>query len=150
MPRITTHTYRPAPHFGTRWLSAAKRSWQASQWSLPRVLQLVFGTYINALLVFVPLALAAAGLSWKNDVVFAFSFLAIVPLSGLVHYACEDLSASLNHSLGRLLVAFSDDIVELMVGIVALSQGQTRLVQRNLMGSVLCYSLLVSDWNIPS
>ena len=88
-------------------------------------------------------------------------FLAIIPVSGLVHLACEDLSASLNRTQGKILVAFSDNLVELVVsndpaairrlgfidsakvGIVALCKGEIYLVQLSVVGSVLCYSLLV-------
>lgn len=119
-------------------------------------------SYLNLLLVFLPLALAAAILSWSPDIVLAFNFLAIIPLSGLVHLACEDLSANLSPTLGRLLVAVSDNLVELVVsitprllrlldfsnlgkiGIVALCKGEIRIVQLSMIGSVLCYSLLVS------
>ena len=96
------------------------------------------------------------------DIVLIFNFLAIIPLSGLVHLACEDLSATSNPTLGKLLIAFSDNLVELVVsdtpttlrrlcfidsakvGIVALCKGEIYLVQVSIIGSVLCYSLLVS------
>ena len=49
------------------------------------------------------------------DVVLAFCFLAIIPLSGLVQTSCEHLSTSMSSTLQGLLVAFSDNIVELVV-----------------------------------
>ena len=80
----------------------------------------------------------------------------------LIYSASEDLTASLNPMVGDLLVAVSDNLVELVVsthlytrvncprltrlqkvGIVALSEGEIRLVQSSMLGSVLCYSLLV-------
>ena len=61
------------------------------------------------------MALAAGYIPLAPDLVFTFSFLAIIPLSGLAQLALEDLSASLNVTLGRLLVAFSDNIIELIV-----------------------------------
>lgn len=89
------------------------------------------------------MALVAVVTPLAPDVVLIFNFLAIIPLSGLVHLACEDLSANSNPALGRLLVAFSDNLVEFVVGIVALCKGEIRLVQLSLIGSVLCYSLLI-------
>lgn len=100
-------------------------------------------SYLNLLLVFLPLALVAVVTPLAPDVVLIFNFLAIIPLSGLVHSACEDLSANSNPALGRLLVAFSDNLVEFVVGIVALCKGEIRLVQLSVIGSVLCYSLLI-------
>ncbi len=72
-------------------------------------------SYLNLLLVFLPFALAAAATPMVPDVVFILNFLAIIPLSGFVHLACEDLSATLDPTLGRLLVAFSDNLIELVV-----------------------------------
>lgn len=42
---------------------------------------LVFGTYLNVLLVFVPLSAVAHYLNWDAALRFSFSFLAIVPLA---------------------------------------------------------------------
>lgn len=125
-------------------------------------------SYLNLLLVFLPLALVAVVTPLAPDVVLIFNFLAIIPLSGLVHSACEDLSANSNPALGRLLVAFSDNLVEFVVcvtptairpwvfidsakvGIVALCKGEIRLVQLSVIGSVLCYSLLVCALTVTS
>ena len=112
------------------------------------------------------MALAATVTPLAPDVVLIFNFLAIIPLSGLVLLACEDLSANLNETLGKLLVAFSDNLVELVVsksrtairplgildsakvGTVSLCKGEIRLAQLSVLGSVLCYSLLVSDLRV--
>ena len=125
-------------------------------------------SYLNLLLVFLPVALAAAATPWIPNAVFILNFLAIIPLSGLVHLACEELSANLHPTLGKLLVAFSDNIIELVVsdshittrplgfidsakvGIVALCKGEISLVQSSMIGSVLCYSLLVSALVVTS
>ena len=72
-------------------------------------------SYLNLLLIFLPLALVAVLTPLAQDVLLGFSFLAIIPLSGLVHSACEDLSANLNPVMGKLLVAFSDNLIELVV-----------------------------------
>ena len=72
-------------------------------------------SYLNLLLVFLPLALAATVIPLAPDIVLAFNFMAIIPLSGLVHLACEDLSANLSSTPGQLLVAFSNNLVELVV-----------------------------------
>lgn len=42
---------------------------------------LVFGTYLNVLLVFVPLSIVAHHLNWDAALRFTFSFLAVVPLA---------------------------------------------------------------------
>ena len=75
----------------------------------------LFQSHLNFLLVLLPLALISATLSLPPDVTLAFSFLAIVSLSGPIQLSCEHISASLNDTLGKLLVAFSDNIVEFVV-----------------------------------
>lgn len=118
--------------------------------------------YLNVLLVFLPLAIAAVVTPLAPEVVLIFNFLAMIPLSGLVLLASDHLSANINPTLGKLLVTYSDNVVELVVsdkstvirplgsidsakvGVVALCKGELRLVQLSIIGSVLCYSLLVS------
>lgn len=41
----------------------------------------IFGTYLNVLLIFVPLSIIAHHLNWDAALRFSFSFLAIVPLA---------------------------------------------------------------------
>lgn len=67
------------------------------------------------MLVFLPLAFAAILIPLQSDIVFAFNFLAIIPLSSLAQSACEGFSLSLSPTSGKLLVAFSDNIIELVV-----------------------------------
>lgn len=119
-------------------------------------------SYINVLLVFIPLALTAGLVPWSPDTIFALNFLAIIPLVDLIYSAREDLIVSLNPVVREVLVAVSDNLVELVVstnrytrvscprltrlqkvGIVALTEGEIRIVQSGMLGSVLCYSLLV-------
>lgn len=127
-----------------------------------RLLQPLLQSYLNLLLVSLPWALVAVVTPLAPDVVLASNFLAIIPLSGLVHLVCEDLSTNMTPMLGKLLAAFSDNLVELVVsdahtvnrpldftdspkvGTVALCKGEVRLVLLSMVGSVLCYSLLVS------
>ncbi len=114
IPQDQSSEYRPASHWWSRWL--AKIWWLYRRLSGSNDLFYTLReSYLNLMLVFLPLAFAAAHWSWSPDIVLAFNFLAIIPLSGLVHLACEDLSANLSPTVGRLLVAFSDNLVELVV-----------------------------------
>ena len=162
--------FRPATNWYSRWLSYAWRQFRPSggYGCLLRPLQrsylslLLVYLPLALLLVFLPLALVAVLAPWDPNVIFSFSFLAVIPLSGLIQLACEDISTYLHPAGGKLLVAFSDNIVELVVsdtrttksrldlsdsgkvGIVALCKGDIRLALLSTIGSVLCYSLLVS------
>ncbi|WWC69435.1 calcium/proton exchanger [Kwoniella pini CBS 10737] len=83
---------------------------------------LLLGSWMNLLLVAVPLSFIADLLHWPAAARFATSFLAIVPLA---------------KTLGGLLNATFGNAVELIVAIAALVQNELRLVQTSLLGSVL-------------
>lgn len=97
----------------------------------------------NWLLVFVPLGMAAEWGGWGSLPVFLLNFLAIVPLAKLLGDATEQVSLPLGPALGGLLNATFGNAVELIVGVVALLQGQLRIVQMSLVGSILSNLLLV-------
>lgn len=98
---------------------------------------------MNVLLVFVPLGLLAAWLSWNDVVVSAFNFLAIIPLSALISNASDTIGNRWGGLIGGLVNASFGNTVELIVGIMALSRGEIRVVQSILLGSILSDILLV-------
>lgn len=110
IPRGRVSEYRPASYWWSRWLGSIWRMLQRS-----RIFPDLKQNYSNPLLVFLPMGLAATYFSWPPFLAFGLNFMAIIPLSGLVHLACEDLSAHLDPVIARLLVAFSDNLVELVV-----------------------------------
>ncbi|CAL1705575.1 unnamed protein product [Somion occarium] len=102
-----------------------------------------FGSWLNVLLIFVPLAGLAHYLDWDAALRFAFSFVAIMPLASLLGTATDQLSLELGQTLSGLLNASFGNAVEIIVGITALMQGQIRIVQTSLLGSILSNLLLV-------
>ncbi|WVF72177.1 calcium/proton exchanger [Kwoniella sp. CBS 6097] len=104
---------------------------------------LLLGSWINLLLVCVPLSIIADLLHWSAAARFSTSFLAIVPLAKLLGDSTEQLSMKLGQTLGGLLNATFGNAVELIVAIAALFQNELRLVQTSLLGSVLSNILLV-------
>jgi Ca2+:H+ antiporter len=72
-------------------------------------------SYVNVLLVFVPLGIIAGALGWNPTAVFALNFLAIVPLAALLSFATEELSAKLGQTIGGLMNATFGNAVELIV-----------------------------------
>ncbi|MCJ1472206.1 hypothetical protein MMC13_000853 [Lambiella insularis] len=98
---------------------------------------------VNVLLVFVPLGIIAGALGWSPTAVFLLNFFAIVPLASLLSFATEELSVKLGQTLGGLLNATFGNAVELIVSIVALKEGQIRIVQSSMLGSILSNLLLV-------
>lgn len=98
---------------------------------------------VNYLLVFVPLGLLSGGLDWGSNATFWLNFLAIVPLASVLAYATEELAEHTGETIGGLLNATFGNAVELIVSIIALLNGQVRIVQALMLGSILSNSLLV-------
>ncbi|KAE8184564.1 hypothetical protein CF336_g7752 [Tilletia laevis] len=100
-------------------------------------------SWLNVLMVFIPLGFLAEHLHWGALMIFVFNFLAIVPLAKLLGDCTEQVSIKLGPTLGALANATFGNAVELIVAIVALTQGQLRIVQTSLIGSILSNILLV-------
>ncbi|KAG9015627.1 hypothetical protein FRB90_004698 [Tulasnella sp. 427] len=111
---------------------------------------LFLSSYFNLLLVFVPLSVVSHQLNWDAGLRFAFSFLAIVPLAKLLGESTEQLSMKLGETLGGLLNASFGNAVEIIVGIAALVQGELRIVQTSMLGSILSNLLLVLGMSFMS
>ncbi|KAJ6502004.1 Sodium/calcium exchanger protein-domain-containing protein [Mycena sanguinolenta] len=103
----------------------------------------IFGSYLNLFLLFVPLSATAHYLNWDAALRFSFSFIAIIPLAKLLGEATEQMSAKLGQTLAGLLNASFGNAVEIIVGIAALLQGEIRIVQTSMLGSILSNLLLV-------
>ncbi|KAK0565496.1 hypothetical protein OC861_003719 [Tilletia horrida] len=104
---------------------------------------LLTSSWLNVLIVFIPLGFVAEHLHWGALLIFVFNFLAIVPLAKFLGDCTEQVSLKLGPTLGALANATFGNAVELIVGIVALTQGQLRIVQTSLIGSILSNILLV-------
>ncbi|KAI9822085.1 MAG: hypothetical protein M1826_000545 [Phylliscum demangeonii] len=100
-------------------------------------------SWINLLLVFIPLGILAGVLDWPATAVFVLNSLAIVPLASLMGFATEELSAKAGQTIGGLLNATFGNAVELIVSIVALKDNEIRIVQTSMLGSILSNILLV-------
>lgn len=105
-------------------------------------------SYLNILLVFVPIGLGYGfgvkePTNQQNILIFIFNFIAIIPLAKLLGYATEELALHVGETLGGLLNATFGNAVELIIAIIALTQGQIRIVQSSMLGSILSNLLLV-------
>lgn len=106
-------------------------------------LRAVFGSWINLMLVFVPVGIALEYAGVNKIVVFVINFLAIIPLAAMLSYATEELAMYIGETLGGLLNATFGNAVELIVSIIALTQQKILIVQTSLIGSMLSNLLLV-------
>ena len=99
--------------------------------------------YLRYLLAFVPLAVVAELLGWSPLLIFVFSCVALIPLAGLLGEATEELSIHTGPKVGGLLNATLGNAAELIITIVALSQGELDLVKASITGSILGNLLLI-------
>jgi Ca2+:H+ antiporter len=53
---------------------------------------ILFSSWINVLLIFLPLGYIAYALEWSDTWVFTLNFFAIIPLAKLLGFATEDVS----------------------------------------------------------
>lgn len=103
----------------------------------------LFGSYINVLLICVPIGIALHLAEANPYASFAVNFVAIIPLAGILSFATEELSLRVGETLGGLLNASFGNAVELIVSIIALFQNKIIIVQTSLIGSILSNLLLV-------
>lgn len=75
----------------------------------------LYSSYVNVLLVFVPLGIIAGALGWDPMAVFILNFFAIVPLAAVLSFATEEISLKLGETMGGLLNATFGNAVELIV-----------------------------------
>jgi Ca2+/H+ antiporter len=106
---------------------------------------ILFSAYINILLIFLPFALISGAFEWSPTIVFATNFFALMPLASLLSFATEELSKKVGQGIGGLLNVTFGNATELIVGIVALRDGQVRLIQTTMLGSILSSLLFVSQ-----
>src|ERR1043165_2727893 len=100
------------------------------------------------MLAAVPVSITLALLHANPSVLFAVSALAIVPLSGLMGTATEELSKHLGPSIGGLLNATFGNAAELIITIAAVQANELDLVRASIAGSIIGNILLVLGLSI--
>ncbi|KAJ3874856.1 hypothetical protein F5051DRAFT_472622 [Lentinula edodes] len=131
------------------------RSWFESRfigvWKSLRAI--MFSSWLNVLLFFIPLAWVAHFLNHENvehpehlypfSVTFSLSLLALVPLEGLVEYGGEQMSIYCGKDLGDLIVITLSNSVDASLAFVLFTKCELRLLQSTLIGVTLLHLLLV-------
>lgn len=100
-------------------------------------------SWINVLLVFVPLGIVVKLVDLKPEIVFSMNAIAIIPLAGLLAHATEVVAARVGDALGALLNVSFGNAVELILFIILLASDQIEVVQASLLGSILANLLLI-------
>lgn len=103
----------------------------------------IFHSWVNVLLVFVPVGIAAKAAGLNPDIVFAMNAVAIIPLAGLLSHATESVASRLGDTIGALINVTFGNAVELIIFIIALVKDEIRIVQASLLGSILANLLLI-------
>lgn len=99
--------------------------------------------YLYALLVFIPITIAAKLFGASDTVVFILAAAAIIPLSGLLGAATEEVAGYTGPTVGGLLNATLGNFAELVIAAMALRAGLVDLVKASITGSILGNLLLV-------
>jgi len=110
-------------------------------WNVTKVTLL--SSWINILLIFVPIGIIAGNREWGAPWVFSLNFFAIIPLAAVLSFATEEIAHRLGETLGGLVNATFGNAVELIVSVVALRAGEIEVVQASMLGSILSNLLLV-------
>ncbi|KAJ5537635.1 hypothetical protein N7494_007114 [Penicillium frequentans] len=103
----------------------------------------LFHSWVNVLLVFVPVGIASKAAGLNPDIVFAMNAVAIIPLAGLLSHATESVASRLGDTIGALINVTFGNAVELIIFIIALVKNEIRIVQASLLGSILANLLLI-------
>ena len=127
-------------------LSLEERKKKAFKKKIPvgsQIRFVLFGAWINVLLIFVPIGFAVNYAGLKAVPVFIINFIAIIPLAAMLSNATEELAIRVGETLGGLLNATFGNAVELIVSIQALIENEITIVKTSLIGSMLSNLLLV-------
>src|SRR5256714_15321972 len=97
----------------------------------------------------IPLAFAVHlwtghGKSWEPTATFVLAALGVIPLAQLMGQSTEQLAEKTGPTWGGLLNATFGNAAELIIAIIALTQGLTEIVKASLTGSILGNLLLVA------
>lgn len=113
--------------------------------------RIIFCSWINWLLIFVPVGIIVGAIeraqgessAVRPTVVFAMNAIAIIPLASLLAFATENVATKMGDTIGALLNVTFGNAVELIVFIIALVANEIQIVQAAALGSILSNLLLI-------
>lgn len=98
---------------------------------------------LSMMLVSIPFAFWSTYAELDPQFIFIFNFLAVIPLAWLIGKATEDAAANVGEAAGGLLNATFGNIVEMLLCVSGIRNGEIAVVQCTLLGSILSNLLLV-------
>jgi Ca2+:H+ antiporter len=102
-----------------------------------------FASPLNVLLVAAPISWALAATSPGSPWIFLTAAIALIPLAGLIGLGTEQLARRSGPAWGGFLNATFGNAAELIIALVALSNGHVALVKASITGSIIGNLLLV-------
>ena len=101
-----------------------------------------------AMLLFMPISIAAHFQEWGAAIVFITAALAIIPLAAFMGTATEEIAVVVGPNLGGLLNATFGNATELILAFVALNAGLVGVVKATITGSIISNLLLVMGFSM--
>ncbi|TFK43268.1 hypothetical protein BDQ12DRAFT_674681 [Crucibulum laeve] len=104
---------------------------------------IAFSSWLNILLVLIPIAWVSNFKHWSHTTTFVLSFLAIIPLERLFDYGGEQMAYYCGKDLGDLIVITLNNAVEATLAIILLERCELKLLQSTIIGVVILHLLLI-------
>lgn len=101
-----------------------------------------------AMLLFLPISIAAHFQEWGAVIVFITACLAIIPLAALMGNATEEIAVVVGPNLGGLMNATFGNATELILAFIALKAGLVGVVKATITGSIVSNLLLVMGFSM--
>lgn len=79
------------------------------------VKDILLSSWLNTLLIFVPIGIAVQTAGVNPTIVFAMNAIAIIPLAGLLSHATESVASELGDTIGALMNVTFGNAVELII-----------------------------------
>lgn len=76
---------------------------------------IIFSSWINVLLIFVPVGIAVEVAHLNPTIIFAMNAIAIIPLAGLLSHATESVAKRMGDTIGALMNVTFGNAVELII-----------------------------------
>ena len=77
--------------------------------------EILFSSWLNVLLIFVPVGIAVQAAGVSKTIVFAMNAIAIIPLAGLLSHATESVASEMGDTIGALMNITFGNAVELII-----------------------------------
>ena len=104
---------------------------------------IIFGGWVNLLLVFVPIGFVAYYLHLDASTVFALNFVAIMPSIMMVSFAVDEIQLRTGDLIGALLNMSFSNAAQLISSILLLRSRQITVLKTSLLGSIISNLLLM-------